>query len=134
MGIPKPLVQINQLFIVVTTIMGLILTKYILFLPFIIGALALATNKNIIMILGKGFLRKPKNLYIQEDKAQQQFNQWIATICLGISILSFVFGFEVLGYLFSIMVIVAAGVALLGFCIGCTIRFRYLMWKHKRTS
>ncbi|GAE34302.1 DUF4395 domain-containing protein [Halalkalibacter akibai] len=134
MGIPKPLVQINQLFIVVTTIMGLILTKYILFLPFIIGALALATNKNIIMILGKGLLRKPKNLYIQEDKAQQQFNQWIATICLGISILSFVFGFEVLGYLFSIMVIVAAGVALLGFCIGCTIRFRYLMWKHKRTS
>ncbi len=62
------------------------------------------------------------------------FNQWIATVCLGLAITAFYFNFILVGYLFSVMVAIAAGVALMGYCIGCTIRYRYMMWKHNRAK
>jgi hypothetical protein len=133
MSIPKPLVQLNQSFIVTMVILALVFYKAILFIPFAVGVYTLITRRNPIIHFGKRLLSKPLDQYIQEDKNQQIFNQWIATICLGLSIIFFYFSFVTLGYIFSIMVAVAAGVALMGFCIGCTIRYRYLMWKHKRT-
>ncbi|MDC3414721.1 DUF4395 domain-containing protein [Aquibacillus sp. 3ASR75-11] len=132
MTIPKPLVQVNQSFIVITVVLALFIDKSILLLPFLIGTYTLMTRINPIIQLGKKLLSKPLDQYVQEDKDQQMFNQWIATICLGLSLILFYFNFSVLGYLFSMMVIVAAGVALMGYCIGCTIRYRYIMWKHKR--
>ena len=50
--------------------------------------------------------------------------------CFHFILLSYTF----VGYVFSIMVILAAGVALMGYCIGCTIRYRYMMWKYKRKN
>jgi hypothetical protein len=134
MGIPKPLVQANQAFIVITVLLSLLLSNWILLIPFIIGVITLVTKRNIIMVVGRKFLKKPKDKYILEDPDQQIFNQWIATICLGLSLLFFNVGFVALGYVFSIMVLLAAGIAILGFCIGCTIRYRYMMWKHKRIN
>jgi hypothetical protein len=66
------------------------------------------------------------NQYLQEDKEQQLFNQWIVTICLGLSIIFFYLNVVVLGYLFSILEFLSAGISL----IGCFIRYRFLMWKH----
>ena len=134
MTIPKPLVQTNQAFIVLTVIIALIFHKAILLLPFAVGVYTLATKSNPVIRFSKRFLKNPSMSYIQEDKDQQLFNQWIATICLGLSLAFFAFGFTIIGYAFSIMVVVAAGVALLGYCIGCTIRYRYMMWKHHRTK
>jgi hypothetical protein len=51
---------------------------------------------------------------------------------MGAAFISFLMGYTFVGYVFSIMVILAAGVALMGYCIGCTIRYRYMMWKYKR--
>ncbi|OMP66438.1 DUF4395 domain-containing protein [Domibacillus epiphyticus] len=134
MGIPKPLVQINQLFMVVSVSVGISFHYAWLLLPFIIGVFTLITKKNPIILISKRFLSKPANQYIQEDKDQQIFNQWIATICLGLAILSFYFNWTAAGYAFSIMVVLAAGVALMGFCIGCFIRYQYMMWRHRRAS
>ncbi|BAB05501.1 DUF4395 domain-containing protein [Halalkalibacterium halodurans] len=134
MSIPKPLVQINQLFLVITVILGVIVSPWILWLPFVVGVIALAFRKNLIMITFQSLLKKPADTYPPEDADQQRFNQWIATICIGIAILTFATGFSILGLIFSIMVVVAAGLALCGFCIGCTIRYRYLMWKHKQQN
>ncbi|WP_407270944.1 DUF4395 domain-containing protein [Radiobacillus sp. PE A8.2] len=134
MSIPKPLVQINQAFLVISVILALVFFKAILIIPFTIGVYTLLTKNNPIIQFSKRFLTKPLNQYTPEDKDQQLFNQWIATICLGFSIVFFYFGLNIVGYVFSIMVVIAAGVALMGFCIGCTIRFRYLMWKNKRTK
>ncbi|WP_299093980.1 DUF4395 domain-containing protein [uncultured Metabacillus sp.] len=132
MNIPKPLVQTNQAFIVVTVLFSLLFYRWLLFIPFIIGVLTLITKRNFVIIIGQKFLKKPHSQYVLEDRDQQLFNQWIATVCLGVSLLSFYFGYELLGVIFSIMVALAAGIALMGFCIGCTIRYRYLMWKHRR--
>ncbi|MDN7228445.1 DUF4395 domain-containing protein [Planococcus sp. N064] len=134
MSIPKPLVQTNQSFLVASVILALLFHKAILLLPFAVGIWTLATGKNPVILLARRFLKKPANAYIQEDRDQQLFNQWIATICLGLSLLAFAFGYTVIAYAFSLMVVAAAGVALMGYCIGCTIRYRYMIWKHKRTK
>lgn len=131
--IPKPLVQINQTFIVVTGLLGIFFHMWLL-LPFLIGVYTLATKQNPIIVFCKRFLSKPLNQYPQEDKDQQIFNQWIATICLGLSLLFYYLHWDVAGYVFNIMVVLAAGIALMGFCIGCFIRYQYMMWKHRRAS
>ena len=132
MSIPKPLVQLNQAFIVSTVILGLIFHYTWLWIPFIVGVVTLITKKNPIIQLGKNFLSKPMNAYTPEDADQQRFNQWIATICLGLALVFFITGIGFFGYAFSLMVLAAAGIALMGYCIGCTIRYRYMMWKHRR--
>ncbi|MBT2571023.1 DUF4395 domain-containing protein [Planococcus sp. ISL-110] len=134
MTIPKPLVQTNQTFIVVTVLAALLLHPAILLLPFAVGTYTLITKKNPVIQSSRRFLKKPLASYQQEDKGQQLFNQWIATICIGLSLVSFSLGIQLAAYAFSIMVIIAAGVALMGYCIGCTIRYRYMMWKHNRTA
>ncbi|RWZ58083.1 DUF4395 domain-containing protein [Halobacillus fulvus] len=132
MSIPKPLVQLNQLFIITTVLLSLFTTPVLLLIPFIIGVYTLMTKKNPVILIGRNFLRKPLTSYQQEDRDQQIFNQWIATVCLGLSLLFFTLNVQWAGYLFSIMVMTAAGIALMGFCIGCFIRYRYIMWKHQR--
>ncbi|MHA2960070.1 DUF4395 domain-containing protein [Priestia megaterium] len=132
MSIPKPLVQLNQLFIVITVLIALLAAKWLLLLPFLVGVVTLATKRNPVIMAGKNLLKKPASSYRMEDRDQQLFNQWIATICMGVAFISFLIGYTLVGYVFSIMVILAAGVALMGYCIGCTIRYRYMMWKYKR--
>ncbi|MBM7702039.1 DUF4395 domain-containing protein [Metabacillus iocasae] len=134
MSIPKPLVQLNQWFIVVTTVLGLVGSFYVLILPIVIGVVTVTTKKNPIMLVGKTFLRRPLQSYLQEDRDQQLFNQWIATSLLSVAFICFVMGWTIVGTIFSVMVITAAGVALMGYCIGCTVRYRYTMWKYKKTQ
>jgi len=134
MTIPKPLVQTNQAFIVITVVMALLLHPAILLFPFVVGAYTLITKKNPVILWSRRFLKKPAASYLQEDRDQQLFNQWIATICIGLALVFFSVGLPLLGFAFSVMVIIAAGVALMGYCIGCTIRYRYMMWKHNRTK
>ncbi|MEC5423987.1 DUF4395 domain-containing protein [Virgibacillus sp. C22-A2] len=134
MSIPKPLVQVNQSFIVISVLLALLIHPAILLIPFAIGVYTLLTKKNPVIHFSKRFLKKPFDSYKQEDKDQQLFNQWIATICIGLSLLFFSINLSILGYVFSGMVVVASGVALMGYCIGCTIRYRYMMWRYKRTK
>lgn len=134
MSIPKPLVQLNQSFIVISVLLGLIFHPAILLVPFTVGVYTLLTKQNPVITFSKRFLSKPFEKHRQEDKDQQLFNQWIATVCLGLSIMFFYLNLTVLGFTFSLMVIAAAGIALMGYCIGCTIRYRYMMWKHKRSN
>lgn len=134
MSIPKPLVQSNQAFIVITVILALLFHKAILLLPFLVGVYTLVTKKNPVIAFNRRFLKNPANHYLQEDRDQQLFNQWIATICLGLALVFFSFGIAAAGYAFSLMVLIASGVALMGYCIGCTIRYRYMMWKHQKSN
>ncbi|SDI36561.1 protein of unknown function [Alteribacillus persepolensis] len=134
MGVPKPLVQCNQSFIAGTVLTALVWHEIFLAVPLFVGLYSLITKQNPVMAVGKRFLSKPADQYIQEDKEQQRFNQWIAVICLGLSLTCFYLGWHAAGYVFSVMVLLAAGVALMGFCIGCTIRYRYMMWKYKKEN
>ncbi|MBT2583312.1 DUF4395 domain-containing protein [Planococcus sp. ISL-109] len=134
MTIPKPLVQLNQAFLVTTALAGLIIHPSILLVPFGIGVITLLTKKNPLIANSRRFLPKPPSAYAQEDRDQQLFNQWIATVCLGLALAFFALGMPSLATVFAAMVIIAAGVALMGYCIGCSVRYQLLMWKHRRTK
>lgn len=134
-SIPRPLVHTNQWFIVIS-VLATWLTgiEYLLLIPLVAGLLGLVFNFNPIMRGASLFLKKDPSQYIPEDWEQQQFNQWIAVACLSIGFIGFITGFSTVGYVFTAMVAAAAGIALLGFCIGCFIRFQLLQLRAKRAS
>lgn len=133
--VPRPLVRLNQwiifLSVVATWITGV---EWILALPLIAGIMGLVVGFNPIMQAGKLFLRKKPSDYIPEEWAQQQFNQLIAVTCLAGGLISFLLGWEVAAYLFTGMVAVASFVAILGFCIGCFIRFQWQQYRYKKSA
>jgi len=134
LNIPKPLVQLNQTFIVTTVLLSLIISQWLLIVPFTIGVVTLITKKNPLIQVGRNFLKKPVKDYEMEDRDQQMFNQWIATVCIGLSFFFFQLGFYILSLSLSVLVILAAGLALMGYCIGCTIRYRLKMWKYHQVK
>ncbi|CAM3795283.1 DUF4395 domain-containing protein [Mesobacillus thioparans] len=131
-SIPQPLVRTNQWFIVISVITAWFTGfEWILILPLAAGLSGLFFGYNPIMKAARHFLKKDLSEYIPEDWEQQQFNQKIAVICLAGGLVSFVTGFTALGYFFTIMVALAAFIAILGFCIGCFIRFQWTKYKAK---
>lgn len=134
-SIPRPLVRSNQWFIVISVLVAWFTTvHWILLIPLIAGVLGLFFQFNPVMRFAKLFLRKPMASYIPEDRDQQQFNQWIAVICLLISTVAFALNWQVVGYVFSAMVLLAAFIAICGFCIGCFIRFQWLRYRQRRQN
>ncbi|RSK26611.1 DUF4395 domain-containing protein [Bacillus sp. HMF5848] len=134
-SIPRPLVRANQWFIVISVVLALGLNQsWILVLPLINGLLGLTIYFNPIMQVAKKFLKKHPSEYINEDRAQQQFNQWISVICITLSLIGFITNNLVIGYMFAVMVGVAALVAILGFCVGCFIRFQWQQFIYRRKT
>jgi hypothetical protein len=133
-SIPRPLVKTNQSVIVISVVLtwmsGL---EWLLLVPFLSGLFGLLFGFNPIMEFAKLFLRKDPKSYIPEDWEQQQFNNKIAVSCLGLGFISFLLGWNTLAYVFTILVAVAAFVAILGFCVGCFIHFQWKQYKYRRT-
>jgi hypothetical protein len=132
-GIPRPLVKTNQAFIVVSVLLSWITGQYwILALPLAAGLSGLLFGYNPVIKLAARFLTKERSAYVLEDSEQQQFNQSIAVFCLTAGLVSFLAGWTVAAYIFTVMVAVAATVAILGFCIGCFIHYQWRMYTYRR--
>ena len=133
-SIPRPLVRINQSFIALSALLYLISSQvYFLILPIVFGISSLVLNYNPIIEFSKKFLKKPKNEYIQEDVAQQRFNQMLALTMFVLSFISYYLNIQCLSVTFAIMVFLASTIAVLGFCIGCFIHYQFNMWKYRRS-
>jgi hypothetical protein len=131
-SIPRPLVRTNQWFIVLSVLLTWVTGQaWLLALPLVAGILGILVNFNPIMRLAKLLLKKKPSEYIPEDRDQQQFNQIISVICLGFALIGYLSGWMVLFYIFSSIVALAAFIAILGFCIGCFIRYQWLQFRHK---
>lgn len=134
-SIPRPLVKTNQSVIVISVLLTWITQmEWILLIPLLAGLSGILFGYNPIMQLGKKFLKKPMKSYIPEDWEQQQFNQKIAVFCLAAGFLSFLFGWNVAGYIFTVMVALAAFIAILGFCIGCFILYQWKQYQYRRAQ
>ena len=137
-SIPKPLVRANQSVIVSSVLISWVLSIWsdsfylILLIPLLSGLSALALGVNPVFKIARRFLKKPAASYLQEDAADQRFNQILAVSMLSASLLSFMLDMPVLGYLFSAFVFTAALVALFGFCVGCFIRYQLMMRRTAR--
>jgi len=133
-SIPLPLVRANQWTIVLSVLLTLFTGVYwFLLIPLLSGIGGLFFQFNPVMRIAKTFLKKNPSEYIQEDQQQQNFNQVIAVACLTIAFISALLGFKILFYIFTIMVGLAAFVAILGFCVGCFIHFQYNQYKYRRS-
>ena len=133
-SIPLPLVRANQWTIVLSVLLTLFTGVYwFLLIPLLSGIGGLFFQFNPVMRIVKTFLKKNPSEYIQEDQQQQNFNQVIAVACLTIAFISALLGFKILFYIFTIMVGLAAFVAILGFCVGCFIHFQYNQYKYRRS-
>lgn len=133
-SIPRPLVRTNQwvivLCVVLTWVTGI---EWLLLIPLLSGLSGLLFGFNPVMQLAKRFLRKEPKEYLPEDWEQQQFNQKIAVSCLAIGFISFLLGWNTLGFIFTILVAVAAFVAILGFCVGCFIHYQWGQYQYRRS-
>jgi uncharacterized membrane protein YhdT len=134
-SVPRPLVRSNQWFIIICVIITWATgQEWLLVLPLVTGLLGLLFNFNPVMRFAKLFLKRNPSEYIPEDYAQQQFNQIIAVVSLAIALVSYLIGWIVIAYIFSSLVALAAFIAILGFCIGCFIRYQWIQYRHKRIS
>jgi predicted MFS family arabinose efflux permease len=132
-SIPRPLVRINQWFIVVSVVITWLTgVEWILTLPLLAGISGLLFGYNPVMRAASYFLLKHPSEYIPEDWEQQQFNQKIAVGCLTGGLISYAIGLTTIGHIFTVMVALAAFIAILGFCIGCFIRFQWSKYKSKK--
>lgn len=131
--IPKPLVMVNQWTIVLSVIIALVTqSMWILLIPLVANLSSLLIGFHPILMVAKKFLTKPGNQYIQEDYAQLRFNQWLAVGFLFIASISFLLNWSLLFNIATIMVGLAASIAIAGFCIGCFIRFQFQQWNYRR--
>ncbi|MDM5331913.1 DUF4395 domain-containing protein [Ureibacillus composti] len=133
-SIPRPLVRTNQWTIFLSVIFTWVTGEtWILTIPLVANIMGLLFNFNPIMKFARLFLIKKGKQYIPEDVTQQKFNSCIAIFCLAIGFISFVVGWTIVGYIFTIMVAVASFIAILGFCIGCFIFFQLKQFKYRRS-
>lgn len=133
-SIPRPLVRTNQWFIVLAVIATWLTGQpWILAFPLGAGLLGLIFGFNPVMRIAKLFLRKKPSAYIPEEWGQQQFNQIIAVVCLGVALISYLAELNMLAYIFSAMVALAAFIAILGFCVGCYIRYQWSQYSYRRS-
>lgn len=135
LSIPRPLVRTNQWFIVICVVVTWLTGVYwFLALPLVAGLLGLISGVNPVMRLARVFLRKPLTAYTPEDRDEQQFNQVIAVICLALGLIGYIAHWMIVAYVFTIMVGLAAFIAILGFCIGCFIRYQWTQYRHRKSS
>ncbi|WP_249266982.1 DUF4395 family protein [Paenibacillus sp. HGF7] len=96
--------------------------------PWLLGLLlaiqlaGLLLRWNLFVQAAKPFLRTDGETQAAE---LQRFNNVLAVLFLLLSVLSFSVGWTAAGYIFAGMLLAAAGTALLGYCIGCTVYFQY---------
>ncbi|SDN45645.1 protein of unknown function [Psychrobacillus sp. OK028] len=133
--IPKPLVMVHQWTIVLSVLIALITqSAWTLLIPLVANLSSLLIGFHPILILAKRFLSKPANQYIQEDYVQLRFNQWLAVGFLLVASISFFLSWLLLFNFATIMVGLAASIAIAGFCIGCFVRFQFQQWNYRRKN
>jgi cobalamin synthase len=122
--VPMRYVKANQTGIVLTVVLSFLFQQpWLLAALWVIQVVGLLTEGrfNVFVAIAKLIL-KGKGQEMQAAELQR-FNNVLAILFLTIALILFSFGWQIAGYIFSAMLLLAAGAALLGYCIGCTIYF-----------
>lgn len=133
-GIPLPIVTLNRIFLTFGVLFALISQHvwittllFVLLLP----AVLFGKNYSPIYLLGSVLFKSIIKSAKYEDAALQRFNNTIAVTLLGISQIFFLFNQIIVGWIFASMVMIASGVALLGFCVGCFLYYQFKIQRYK---
>ncbi|MEK0313847.1 DUF4395 domain-containing protein [Cohnella sp. 56] len=131
--VPMPYIKSNQSGIVVVVLLSFWFAPlWLLTALWAIQVVGLATQGkyNVFIRLAKPWL----SVAGKETQAQElaRFNNALAVIFLSLAAISFSLGWTVAGYAFTAMLLAAAGAALLGYCVGCTLYFQYKQFLARR--
>ena len=85
---------------------------------------------NLFIRMAKLFIRQAGTETQAEELAR--FNNSLAILFLCLSLLASAVGWSGGSYIFAVMLLGAAGAALLGYCIGCTIYYQYKQFVVRR--
>jgi len=124
-GVPIPVVKLNRWILVIGIVSGLILQQ-----PLVTTAL-FGRRWSLIAQVGKLMFAKQIPQDEREDFRLARFNNTIATLLLGGAQVAFFLKAPIVGWVLSLMVAVAAGVALAGFCVGCFLYFQFKMQRYR---
>lgn len=132
--VPIIYVKANQIGIVTFVVITLLLQQlWVLAALWIIQVLGLATQgKGNLFVAAAKWLVKPSHDSRTQAVELTRFNNILAVIFLSLSIGGFALSWSVVGNVFSLMLLAAAGAALLGYCVGCTIYFQYKQFIARR--
>jgi len=133
-GIPFPIVTLNRAILTFGVLVALLTQQIwittILFL-ILLPTTLLGKKFSLIYFVGNVLFKKQIQTSQYEDAGLQRFNNTIATTLLGFSQISFLAGQSILGWIFASMVMLASGVALLGFCIGCFLYYQFKIQRYR---
>jgi hypothetical protein len=133
-GVPMPIVTLNRWMLVSGVLLALItqqpLITTILFL-ILLGAVIGGPRYSLVSIIGKQIFADRIPGAEQEDFKLTRFNNTIAASLLGLAQIAFIAGAPVWGWIFSLMVAIAAGIAIAGFCVGCFLFFQLRMLRYR---
>lgn len=131
-GVPLPIVTFNRWILVVGVVIGVIaqqpLATTLLFL-LLLPSVLLGQRWSPIAALGSRLFARRIAGADREDKRLMRFNNSIALVLLGAAQIAFIAGLPVAGWALSLMVAVAAAIALAGFCIGCFLYYQFKQLK-----
>jgi len=133
-GIPMPIVTLNRSILFFGVLIAIATQQiWITSLLFLVLLPATLFGRKFSLIFRLGsilFAEKNKSADV-EDPSLQRFNNGIATILLGLSQIAFLFSQNFTGWIFSGMVAIASGIALLGFCVGCFLYFQFKLQRYR---
>jgi len=135
--IPVPYLRANQTGIVAFVIIAAITQQpLIIVLLWVIQVVGLlfGGKANLFIRSTKPFLKKNILNAMTESIELSRFNNLLAVIFLTISLLLFLMGWTIAGYIVAGMLAIAAFAAICGYCIGCTLYFQYNLFKTRKIT
>jgi hypothetical protein len=133
-GIPMPIVNLNRSILALGILIALFTQQtWITTVLFLILLPTTLFGKRFSLIFRLGsWLFKRRNLIAEkEDPGLQRFNNSIATTLLAFAQLFFAIGQPIVAWVFAGMVMLASGIALAGFCIGCYLYYQYNIQRYR---
>lgn len=142
-GIPLPIVTLNRCMLILGVALGLVIQQpliiTILFLT-LLSSVTFGPKGGLPYQIGTRLLTKQvqqaKRDGQVEDRRLMRFNNSVALILFAAALICFTLGQPVAGWILAAMVLIAAAVALAGFCVGCFIfyRFRLAQFRWNRAT
>lgn len=133
-GVPMPIVVLNRWTLVVGILLAFVTQQaWITTLLSLILAAAVfgGAEYSLVALVGRKLFADRIPGAEREDFKLTRFNNSIALVLLGLAQIAFVTGISALGWILALMVAVAAGVALAGFCVGCFLFFQFRMLRYR---
>ncbi len=133
-GVAMPIVTLNRWILVIGISLGWLLQQPLLttlLLLLLIPAVLGRQRWSPITNLGKWLFARQIATAEREDARLMRFNNTIAVLLLFAAQLAFAAGLPLVGWTVAGLVVVAASVALAGFCVGC---FLYYQFKLRRAA